>query len=246
MVTNSNAKFKKIVLANIDGSYTVTDVPAGNDYRITFSYVGYTTRVVEKIKIGQGSELLFNASLEPAVSSSETVVVVAYSTQKKANLTGAVDQVSGKVFENRSLPNITQGLQGYIPNLNLVMGDGKPIQSPAYNIRGNTSIGQGGNALVLIDGVEGNPSLLNPNDVANVTVLKDAASAAIYGARGAFGVVLITTKNPAKGKTGITTANFRSEATSSCSGLCDQRLHLWQNIQRCMTPGTTTRNSRKT
>jgi TonB-linked SusC/RagA family outer membrane protein len=96
-----------------------------------------------------------------------------------------------------------------IPNLNIVMGDGKPVQSPAFNIRGNTSIGQGGNALVLIDGVEGNPSLLNPNDVASVTVLKDAASAAIYGARAAFGVVLITTKNPTKDKTNITySANF--------------------------------------
>ena len=84
------------------------------------------------------------------------------------------------------------------------MGDGKPMQSPAYNIRGSTSIGQGGNALVLIDGVQGDPSLINPNDVASVTVLKDASSAAIYGARAAFGVVLITTKTPAKDKITVT------------------------------------------
>src|SRR5690606_1161017 len=84
-----------------------------------------------------------------------------------------------------------------------------PTQSPSYNIRGTTSIGSGGSALILIDGVEGDPSLLNPNDVASVSMLKDAASAAIYGARGAFGVVLITTKNPEKGRTSVTfTSNF--------------------------------------
>ncbi len=91
-----------------------------------------------------------------------------------------------------------------MPNLNIRLLDGKPIQSPSYNIRGTTSIGQGGSALILIDGVEGDPSLLNPNDIASVSILKDAASASIYGARGAFGVVLITTKNPEKGRTTIT------------------------------------------
>lgn len=197
-------KFKKTTQADANGFFTITGVPAGNEYVFTFSYVGYSTQVIEHISIAEGKELDFKVGLEPAKSLSEEVVVVAYSTQKKANLTGAVDQVSGKVFENRSIPNLTQGIQGYIPNLNIIMGDGKPIQSPAFNIRGNTSIGQGGNALVLIDGVEGDPSLINPNDVANLTVLKDAASAAIYGARGAFGVVLITTKSPAKGKTNIT------------------------------------------
>lgn len=91
-----------------------------------------------------------------------------------------------------------------MPNLNIKILDGKPIAAPSYNIRGTTSIGQGGSALILIDGVEGDPSLLNPNDIASVSMLKDAASASIYGARGAFGVVLITTKNPEKGKTSVT------------------------------------------
>jgi len=134
----------------------------------------------------------------------EEVVVVGYGTQKKLNLTGAVDQVGGEVFENRPVSNIAQGLQGAIPNLNLVVQDGKPIQSPAFNIRGATSIGQGGNALVLIDGVEGDPSLINPSDIENVSVLKDAAAASIYGARGAFGVVLITTKSPKREKFMVT------------------------------------------
>ncbi|MFT3824396.1 MAG: TonB-dependent receptor [Chitinophagaceae bacterium] len=186
------------------GTFIIETLPAGGPYAFVFSYIGY-----EKKEMGgyhyKGSETIqLQVKMIPAGNALNDVVVVGYGTTKKVNLTGAVDQVSGEIFENRSVPNLTQGLQGAIPNLNLVMGDGKPIQSPAYNIRGNTSIGQGGNALVLVDGVEGDPSLVNPNDVASVTVLKDAASAAIYGARGSFGVVLITTKTPAKGKTSIT------------------------------------------
>lgn len=165
---------------------------------LVFSYVGYLRR-----EITVGNRTVVDVILETDTKSLSEVVVVGYGTQKKENLTGAVDQVTSEVLENRSLPNLTQGLQGVLPNLNLRMGDGKPIQSPSYNIRGTTSIGQGGSALILIDGVEGDPSRLNPNDVASVTVLKDAASAAIYGARGAFGVVLITTKSPAKDKTVI-------------------------------------------
>lgn len=134
----------------------------------------------------------------------EEVVAVGYGTMRKANLSGAVDQVTSEVLENRSITNLTQGLQGVMPNVNIRPLDGKPNQAPAINIRGTTSIGQGGNALILIDGVEGDPSMLNPNDIASISVLKDASSAAIYGARGVFGVVLITTKNPVKDKMSIT------------------------------------------
>lgn len=142
--------------------------------------------------------------LKETISNLDEVVVVGFGTQKKVNLTGAVDQIKGDVLENRPITNLGQGLQGIVPNLNLVPADGKPTTSPAFNIRGTTSIGQGGNALVLVDGVEGDPSLLNPNDIASISVLKDAASASIYGARGAFGVVLITTKNPTADRTSIT------------------------------------------
>jgi TonB-dependent SusC/RagA subfamily outer membrane receptor len=110
------------------------------------------------------------------------------------------------------MPNVTRGLQGVIPNLNIYMTDGKPTRSSSYNVRGATSIGAGGNALVLIDGVPGDPDLLNPNDIESVTVLKDASSAAIYGARGSFGVVLITTKQPQAEKT---TINYSSSYSSN-------------------------------
>ncbi|WP_246168823.1 SusC/RagA family TonB-linked outer membrane protein [Rudanella paleaurantiibacter] len=185
---------------NVDGKFTL-NVP-DTDAVLVVSFVGYQP---QEIAVGNGSE--FTVRLKVDTKSLSEVVVVGYGTQKKANLTGAVDMVTGDVFENRPLSNLNQGLQGVLPNLNIKMGDGKPNQSPAFNIRGTTSIGQGGNALVLIDNVEGDPSLLNPNDIASITLLKDAASAAIYGARGVFGVVLITTKNPSAGKT---TVNFSS------------------------------------
>ncbi|WP_143785871.1 SusC/RagA family TonB-linked outer membrane protein [Ohtaekwangia koreensis] len=175
---------------DINGIYTL-DAPEGST--IQFSFIGYKT-----VERAIGEQTTIDIQLAPDSKSLEEIVVVGYGTQKKVNMTGAVDQVTSEVFENRPMPNLTQGLQGMIPNLNIRLEDGKPIQSPSYNIRGTTSIGQGGSALILIDGVEGDPRLINPRDITSVSVLKDAASAAIYGARGAFGVVLITTKKPAK------------------------------------------------
>lgn len=174
---------------------------------LVFSFVGYLS---QEIAVENRSRL--EVLLKADIKALEEVVVVGYGTQKKVNLTGAVDQIGKEVFENRPLTNINQGLQGALPNVNIRMLDGKPTQAPTINVRGTTSIGQGGSALILIDGVEGDPSMLNPNDIETVTVLKDAASAAVYGARGAFGVVLITTKLPAKDAFSITyNANFGSK-----------------------------------
>jgi len=184
-------------ITGADGKYSL-EVPGSNTIMV-FSFVGYVQREVQVL-----NQTVINVTLREDVTGLEEVVVVGYSTQKKLNLTAAVDQVTNEVLENRSVTNLTQGLKGVLPNLNITLLDGRPNQAPSYNIRGTTSIGQGGNALVLIDGVEGDPSMLNPNDIASVSVLKDAGAAAIYGARGAFGVVLITTKNPEKGKTSVT------------------------------------------
>lgn len=130
----------------------------------------------------------------------EEVVVIGYGTTKRKNLVGAVDQISGEKLQNRGNMNISRSLQGQIPGLNISMRDGKPSRGATLNIRGQGSIGAGGSALILIDGVEGDMTTVNPGDVESVSVLKDASSAAIYGARGAFGVVLITTKNASQGK----------------------------------------------
>ena len=189
-------------VTDVSGKYSL-DVSSPS-VTLVFSFVGFIAK-----EVPVQNQTSVNASLKEDIQGLQEVVVVGYGTQKKANLTGAVDQVTSSSLENRTMSNLTQGLKGLVPNLNIRILDGKPNQSPSYNIRGLTSIGVGGSALVLIDGVEGDPSMINPNDVANISVLKDAASASIYGARGAFGVVLITTKNPSKGKTSITySSNF--------------------------------------
>jgi len=174
------------------GRYSLSVKQGAN---LVFSSIGYATQVVPL-----NGRTVINVILADDVEALQGTVVVGYGTQKKVNLTGAVEQVGEEVFENRSVSNLAQALEGAVPNLNITLSDGKPSRTAEFNVRGTTSIGQGGSALVLIDGVEGDPSLLNPNDIASVSVLKDAASAAIYGARGTFGVVLITTKSPEKGR----------------------------------------------
>lgn len=183
-------------ITDVDGRFTITHV--SSNASLVFSFVGMQSLEIPVL----GRTNIF-VVLEEDVIGLEEVVAVGYGTQKKINLTGAVDQVGSEVFENRPLPNVARALEGVIPNLNISMGDGKPMRSSTFNVRGTTSIGGGGNALVLIDGIPGNPGLLNPNDIESVSVLKDAASAAIYGARGSFGVVLITTKKPQIGKVQI-------------------------------------------
>lgn len=195
-------------ITDIDGNFSLEVSPHSV---LLVTYIGYTPK-----EITLRGEKQLKVILQEDTQTLDEVVVVGYGTQKKVNLTGAVEQVTSEVFDNRSVPNATQALQGSIPNLNIQMTDGKPTRSASYNVRGTTSIGQGGNALVLIDGVEGDPAMLNPSDIASVSVLKDAASAAIYGARGTFGVVLITTKEPAKDKTSITySGNFSLQRPST-------------------------------
>ncbi|MGE4585952.1 MAG: TonB-dependent receptor [Mangrovibacterium sp.] len=176
-----------------DGTYQLNIAP---DSRIlVFSFVGMENREEEI-----GSQTNIDVTLMEKATWLNEIVAVGYGTTPKVNLTGAVDQVSADVFENRPVNNVTQALQGVIPNLTITLADGKPTRSADYQVRGASSIGQGGSALILIDGVEGDPGMLNPNDIESISVLKDAASSAIYGSRGTFGIILITTKNPEKGK----------------------------------------------
>ena len=179
------------VSSGTDGSFSFEGLADGAVLQV--SALGYATA-----EIPVGNRSFVAVELKEDATLVDEVVVVGYGTQKKANLTGAVDQVSSELLENRPVANVTQMLQGAVPNLNISLADGKPNRSASYNIRGKTSIGAGGSALVLIDGVEGDPAMLNPNDIESVSVLKDAASAAIYGSRAPYGVVLITTKDPGK------------------------------------------------
>ena len=170
----------------MDGSFTLDGVKKGDILQI--SYIGYELHEVRYT--GQST---LHVVLKEDHQMLEDVIVVGYGTQKRANLTGAVAQVAGDVLENRPIANIGQGLQGVVPNLNVSVGGGAPGQSSSFNIRGTTSL-NGGSPLVLVDNVQMDANLVNPDDVASISVLKDAASAAIYGARAAYGVILITTK----------------------------------------------------
>lgn len=185
------------VITDMNGSYSIA---ATDDASVLiFTYIGYVSQ-----EVPVAGRSVIDVTLTADTKFLEEVVIVGYGTQRKVNLTGAVDQVGSEYFENKPVPNISRALQGVIPNLNITFTSGRPTQSPDWNVRGLTSIGAGGEALVLIDGVPGDPLNLNPEDIASVSVLKDAASASIYGSRGAFGVILITTKTPDKGKTNIT------------------------------------------
>lgn len=180
-----------------DGKFNVSVAPG--KYAITISYINFKS-YRGTVQINSGENKFLTIALSPDKNDLNEVVVVGYGTQKKLNLTGAVAQVGSEVLESRPAPSLTRMLQGALPNLNLKMVDGNPTRGATFNIRGTTSIGAGGSALVLIDGIEGDPNLVNPNDVESVSILKDASSAAIYGSRAAFGVVLITTKSAKKGK----------------------------------------------
>lgn len=195
----------RAVTTNDKGQFELPAADAGAT--LVCTSIGYATQEV-RLK-GHGSVAVV---LKDAASGLNEVVVVGYGTQKKVDLTGAVSQVGREVFADRPVPNVTRALEGVIPNLNIKMTDGKPIRSSDYNVRGTTSIGAGGSALIMIDGVPGDPNMLNPDDIENVTVLKDAAASAIYGARGAFGVILITTRSPRKGRTQL---NYSSSLTFS-------------------------------
>lgn len=182
--------------SDIDGNFTIA-AEAGDV--LVVSYVGFVT---QEIKIG--NETTLKVVLKENSELLDEVVIVGYGTQKKVNVTGAVGLINSDAIENRPISNVSQALQGQIPGLNLSVGNGGGAlnSSMSINIRGTGSIGDGSNSspLILIDGVEGDMNSINPNDIENISVLKDASSASIYGARAAFGVILITTKQGKSGK----------------------------------------------
>ncbi|NGM62132.1 SusC/RagA family TonB-linked outer membrane protein [Sphingobacterium sp. SGG-5] len=164
------------------------------------SFVGYESVTVKATDKEQVARIVLQ---EENIALNE-VVVVGYGTQKKVNLTGAVSVVSSDQLASRSAANVSQLLQGTVPNMNVSFSSGRPGQGGSFNIRGVNSISADAAPLVIIDGIEGDINRVNPNDVESVTVLKDASSAAVYGARASYGVILVTTKSGKEGKTSLT------------------------------------------
>jgi len=169
---------------------------------LKISIVGFET---QQLKIESTTLTIKMVSTDQSL---DEVIVVGYGKQKKVNLTGAVTQIDSKVLENRPVANATQALQGAIPNLNITFTNGRPGGEGNVNIRGFASINSANaQPLILIDGVPGSINTINPRDIESISVLKDASAAAIYGARGAFGVMLVTTKRGKAGKMNINYSN---------------------------------------
>lgn len=189
-------------VTDVAGEYSL-DVPDGNAV-LVFSYVGYLSQEVE---IGSRSEL--NVTLKPDLKSLEEVVVVGYGTVRKSDLTGAVGTVKAEALQERPASSLNQGLSGRIAGVNVSSNSGRPGGRANIRIRGASSVSVSNNPLYVIDGVILNAvelqngstpiDYLNPNDIASIEVLKDASSTAIYGARGANGVIIVTTKRGTEG-----------------------------------------------
>ncbi|HUH28856.1 TonB-dependent receptor [Gelidibacter sp.] len=176
---------------DFDGKYSIAVLPGET---LSFSYIGFETQEV----IIEGQQTV-NINLTESSSVLDEIVIVGFSTQKKVNLTGAVSSIDvDKALGSKPITDLTKGLQGTTPGLNVTFNSGNIGKTSNINIRGAGTIINGtatGSPLVLVDGVPSDMSLINPEDVASISVLKDAASASIYGARAAFGVILITTKS---------------------------------------------------
>lgn len=187
----------QVTSTNAQGRYTIK--AAGNG-SITFTSVGYKSQTVPV-----NNRTTIDITLVSESKSLEEVVVVGYGTQKKVNLTGSVASVSGDELIKRPVVNPAAMLQGTMPGVQVIQTKGEPgNEGISIRIRGNgTFSGAGSDPLVLIDGVPGNLSDVNPSNIDNVSVLKDAASAAMYGSRAANGVVLVTTKQGQSGKLSI-------------------------------------------
>ncbi|RFZ85284.1 SusC/RagA family TonB-linked outer membrane protein [Mucilaginibacter terrenus] len=195
-----NVKLKGTVtgtVTDVNGKYKL-NVPDGSG-TLVFSFIGYNTieepinnRTVVNIVLGENSKAL------------NEVVVVGYGTQKRVDLTGSVGSVSGKQLQDRPQTNLEQELAGKIAGVNVSTNSGAPGGATKVRIRGYTSLNASTNPLYVVDGVvwtEGG-NAINPNDVESIDVLKDASSTAIYGTRGANGVILVTTKRGARGGAG--------------------------------------------
>lgn len=180
-------------ITDINGSYTLTQIPA--DALLQFSFVGMKTQEVPVFE-----KTIIDIKMEEDAIGIEEVVAIGYGIQKKVNLTGAVSSVTSKSLENRPITNVSSALSGLSSGVFVKQGSGKPGSDGAsIVVRGLGTLSSSYQGpLVLIDGILGNLDDVNPNDIESISVLKDAASAAIYGSRAANGVILVTTK---KGQT---------------------------------------------
>lgn len=182
-------------ITDIDGNYTLPNVPA--NATLVFSYIGYQTQ-----KIAVGGKTKIDVKLAEDSQLLQEVVVVGYGVQRKSDLTGAVASVkAADALKNTPTGNVSDALQGRMAGVSVLSGSGNPTEDNTIRVRGINSITAETGPLVVIDGfIGGSLQSLNPSDIQSIEVLKDASATAVYGSRGANGVLLVTTKNPDKDK----------------------------------------------
>lgn len=221
VVSDSTNTFRKTTLTNIDGVFTFSELPVGT-YQFVLSHVAYTTQTIAN-KYYKGSTLDLYVQLVPGNGTTEDeVVVVGYGKTKKQDLTGAVKSVKAAEFNQGIVNTPEQLLQGKVSGVNITSASGEPGAMQNITVRGPGGLRTGNTPLYVVDGMALdnsstggaiNPlSFLNPQDIESMDVLKDASATAIYGSRGANGVVIITTK---KGKPGFSTLNYSFTAGTS-------------------------------
>lgn len=203
-------------ITDLNGNFKLSVSPGAI---LVVSYIGYANQEIRVVP-GQSLSIVLREDTELL----DEVVVVGFGTQKKVNLTGAVSVTDAEALESRPVSNATQAIQGLVAGLQITQNSGSLESTPSINIRGTGTIGAGstGSPLVLIDGMEGDLNSINPQDIKNISVLKDAASSSIYGSRAPFGVIMVTTKSGKSGKTSINYNNsFRWSAPINLSSTMD-------------------------
>jgi TonB-linked SusC/RagA family outer membrane protein len=188
---------KQATSTNQKGQFQLDNLRPGQ--QLKFSMVGYKDYV---ITLGSNKDLKIQMSTSDEVLNE--VIVVGYGTQSKKTVTSAIGKIDGKNFENLPVNSVGDGMKGKVAGLRVYTTDNQPGENPTFRIRGGSSINQSDAPIIVVDGVVREISGLNPNDIASVEILKDAASAAIYGARASNGIVMITTKKGMIGKPTIT------------------------------------------
>lgn len=195
-------------ITDLDGKFSLTGVPANGT--LVFSYIGYQTQ-----KIAVNGKTSISVKLAEDTQLLQEVVVVGYGVQRKSDLTGAVASVkAGDALKNTPSGNVSDALQGRMAGVSVLSGSGDPSQDNTIRVRGINSVTAETGPLVVIDGfIGGSMKALNPSDIQSIEVLKDASATAVYGSRGANGVILVTTKNPEKDKLTVSFnafANFKT------------------------------------
>jgi TonB-dependent starch-binding outer membrane protein SusC len=211
-------------VSNIDGAYQL-QVPNRDDVVLVFSFIGYETK---SLALGSNSSL--DVSLEQGNVGLEEVVAIGYGVVKKKDLTGSVSSINSEEITKTTTSNAMQAMQAKVPGLDIQQSDGQAGSGIRINLRGTRSINASNNPLILVDGIEyGSTIDINPSDIESMDVLKDASSTAIYGTRGANGVILITTK---RGKAGKTQVNLNAYLSSNSATNVPKVMYGEREVQR--------------